>query len=118
MNEENITQEDIAEDIEKELPPKEVKLPTDKITTININDIKPNSVLIISINVDSPIEKMAVAPVFSKLLAPYAAELRSKKITVMLMTTKENIEVIPESEMNRCGWEKKEKSLIISPYEK
>ena len=97
---------------------KEVKLPTDKVTTINIDDIKPNSVLVISINVSSPIEKMAVAPTFTKLLSPYATELRDKKVTVILMTTNESIEMIPEEDMNRYGWFKKEKSLIISPFDK
>jgi len=99
-------------------PSRELKLPTDKITTINMDDVKPNSVLVITINVDGPEEKMAVAPVFSKLLAPYASELRSKHVTVMLMTANENITNITEEEMNASGWFKKEKSLIINPYEK
>jgi len=107
---------------EKEIIPppelKEVKLPTDKISIINIDDLKANSLLIITINADSPTEKMAVAPTFAKLLAPYATELRSKRVTVILMTTNESIEVIPETDMNKCGWFKKEKSLIISPHEK
>ena len=95
--------------------PRSFDLPTDKVTTINMDDVKPNSVLVITINVDGPAEKMAVAPVFSKLLAPYAAELRSKHVTVMLMTATENITNITEAEMNAAGWIKEQKSLIITP---
>ena len=108
MNEENKPQE----------PAKEVQLPTEKVTIVNIDDIKPNTVLVITIDVDSPEAKMAIAPTFGKLLAPFAAQLREKKVTVMLMTTHESISLISEEDMNRTGWFKKEKSLIINPYEK
>ena len=99
-------------------PPSELQLPADRVTTINIDDIKPNSILVINIDVENPIQKMAVAPVFSKLLAPYAAKLREKGVTVMLMTLHENINLITEEEMNNAGWEKKAKSLIINPFAK
>ena len=99
-------------------PPRDISLPTDKICVINIDELKPNSVLVIQINVNGPHEKMAVAPVFSKLLAPYANELRSKRITVMLMTANESITTIAEEEMNMSGWFKKEELLIITPDKK
>ena len=99
-------------------PSSELQLPADRVTTINVDDIKPNSILVINIDVENPIQKMAVAPVFSKLLAPYAAKLREKGVTVMLMTLHENINLISEEEMNNAGWEKKGKSLIINPFSK
>jgi hypothetical protein len=99
-------------------PPSTIALPpeTIKAVTLNMDDIKPNSILVINIDVENPIQKMAVAPVFSKLLAPYAAKLREKGVTVMLMTLNENINLISEEEMNNAGWEKKAKSLIIKPF--
>jgi hypothetical protein len=106
-----------AEALKPEIPP-EVNLPADKITTLNIEDIKPNSILIITIDVQSPVQKMAVAPVFSKLLAPYAPQLREKGVTVMLMTANESIDLVSEADMNAAGWFKKEKSLIINPFDK
>jgi hypothetical protein len=99
-------------------PPANLELPAEKIATINIDDIRPNTILVINVDVDSPVQKMAVAPVFSKLLAPYAPKLREKGVTVMLMSLHENINLISEEEMNKAGWEKKAKSLIINPYEK
>lgn len=98
-----------------EQPSPEVKLPTDKVTVLNVDDIKPNSILVINVDVESPVHKMAVAPVFSKLLAPYTRKLQEKKVTVMLMTLNESINTVTEEEMNRAGWHKKEESLIIKP---
>lgn len=102
------------------LPPadNQVTLPTDKVTVINVDEIKPNSILIINVDVDSPVQKMAIAPVFGKLLSPYTTKLREKGVTVMLMSLHENINLISEEEMNKAGWEKKTKSLIINPFQK
>src|ERR1035437_8609620 len=94
-------------------PPSELQLPAERVVTINMDEIKPNSILVINIDVGNPIQKMAVAPVFSKLLAPYASKLREKGVTVMLMTLHENINIVTEEEMNKAGWEKTAKSLII-----
>lgn len=102
---------------EEKLSP-EIKLPTDKVTIINVDEIKSNSIVIIKVEAESPTHKMAVAPMFQKLLSPYGPKLREKNVTIMLMTTKESLEVVSEAEMNRAGWEKKSKSLIISPYQK
>lgn len=99
-------------------PPSTLELPAENISTINVDEIKPNTILVINVQVDSPVQKMAVAPVFSKLLAPYAAKLREKGVTVMLMSLHENINLISEEEMNNAGWFKKEKSLIINPFDK
>jgi len=111
MNEENKTPA-------PQEPSPEIKIPAEKVTTINIDDIKPNTVLIINIDVESPMQKMAVAPAFGKLLAPYAAKLREKHVTVMLMTLKESIDLIPEEQMNKAGWTRTDKSIIINPYGK
>lgn len=103
---------------EPQTPPSELQVPADRMTTINVDDIKPNSILVINIDVDGPMQKMAMAPVFSKLLAPYATKLREKSVTVMLMTLHENINLITVEEMANAGWEKKAKSLIINPFAK
>lgn len=108
----------LAEAVEFFREPQKVTLPTDTVTTLNIDELKPNSVLVIKLDVKTPEEKMAVLPSFAKLINPYAATLREKRVTVMIMSKAESIESIPEAEMNKSGWFKKEKSLIINPYEK
>ena len=97
----------------------EVTLPPGtKEMSINIDDLKPNTILAIYLDVESPEEKMMAAPTFAKLFNPYAKQLREKKISVMLLTTNEKIDLVSEDEMNQMGWFKKEKSLIINPYAK
>lgn len=99
----------------KELSP-EIVVPADKVTIINVDEIKNNSVLIIKANLPSPTHKAAASSVFQKLLYPYIPILREKKVTVMIMDLKEDISIVPEEEMNAAGWEKKDKSVIINPF--
>ncbi len=98
--------------------PNEVQLPAsaEKILTINIDDIKPNTILCITVKVANPIEKMQMAPMLSKLFSPFASKLREKGVTVMIMSQNESIDLITEEEMNAAGWEKKAKTLIINPF--
>jgi hypothetical protein len=100
---------------QEESSPTKVALPSDKVTVIDIDAITPNSILVIKVDVPSPVHKTAVIPVFHKLLAPHSFKLREKNVTVMLMTSAETIEVVSEKEMNDAGWEKKAKSLILTP---
>jgi len=104
--------------VQEEVKPSTVNLPAEKITQLSIDDIKPNSILIINVDVSSPEEKMALAPVFARLLSPFTNILREKKVSVMLMRLNENINQISEEDMNAAGWFKKEKSLIINPFDK
>ena len=96
--------------------PSELQLPADKVTTINIDDIKPNSILVINVDIDPEQKRAVVAPI-AKLLSPFATQLREKCVTVMIMARNEGIDIVPESQMNNAGWEKKSKSLIIKPFE-
>lgn len=100
------------------IPSPEVKLPTDKVTIINVDEIKPNTILVIKVDVENPMQKSLVAPVFGQLLKSHAEKLKAKNVTVILMTQKESMDLITEEEMNAGGWFKKEKSLIINPYDK
>jgi len=111
MNNNNNTQQNL------EFPPSKVVLPaeTDVAITINIDDIKQNSILLVKLNIE-PEQKMTIFPILAKLFAPYASQLKNKKVSIMMLTLNENIEIVDEAEMNQSGWFKKEKSLIINPY--
>lgn len=98
--------------------PNTVDLPVEKITTLNLDDIKPNTILVFNLNVDTPEEKMFATPSLAKLLAPFTSILKEKKVSIMVMSKNETIEQVDEADMNRAGWFKKEKSLIINPYQK
>jgi hypothetical protein len=95
-----------------------IEIQADTIKTIDIKDLPPNSILVIKLDVANFSQKLLVAPAFSKLFKPYAEQLKEKHITILLMAKNESIDVIPEEEMNRAGWVKREKSLIVNPFEK
>jgi len=99
-------------------PTTHVGLPAEKVVVLNLDDVKPNSILVINVNIESPEEKMALAPVFARLLSPFSNILREKRVSVMLMSKNENINIVSEEDMNAAGWFKKEKSLIINPFDK
>lgn len=97
--------------------PQEIKVEAaQSCVTINMDEIPKNSVLIIKLNVNNPEEKMAVLPTIAKLFVPYKDILREKSVTVMMIGAAESIDIIPEAEMNKAGWHKKEQSLIINPF--
>ncbi len=101
----------------EQLPTREIKLPVENVTIINVDELKPNSVILINIDVNTPAQKNAVSPSFAKLFSPYSKELKEKNISIMLLSLKETIKSISEEEMNSDGWFKKEKSAIINPYD-
>ena len=92
-----------------------VDLPECSVSTIDLNKLTPNSILIIKIDVDTDENKSMRAPTFLKLLSPYAAILMEKKITIILMKNTESIETADPEQMESCGWTKVDKSPIIVP---
>ncbi|HOS16040.1 MAG TPA: hypothetical protein PKX15_03350 [Bacteroidales bacterium] len=110
-NSEKTVTNDVTEKLNQE-----ITLPTDNVTVINVNELKNNSILIIKVDAPTPGHKMMIAPAFQKLLQPYGPAFKEKNITVMLMTTKEDLTVVTEEEMAAAGWEKKDKSVIINPF--
>lgn len=95
-----------------------VDIPCDKVTSICINDIKPNTMMIIHVNAPTQVQKIKFYETLQSLLSPFKEILKEKKVTVVVMGITETIEMIPEDQMNNAGWFKKEASLIINPYNK
>jgi len=84
---------------------------------LNFQDITPNTVLLVKVNVDDPEYAHAFQMgVVKHVLEPRFDLLKEKKVTVLFITDKDDLTVLSEKEMNEAGWEKKEKSLIIKPY--
>lgn len=78
-----------------------------QLETLCLDDIPPNSFLVIRVDVAGPMEKyMAATGIASKLL-PYHDMFRAKNITIMIMTPKEGFEILTEDEMNKAGWYRK-----------
>ena len=49
-----------------------------------------------------------------QVLQPRIEKLKEKKVCILFMQAEDDISVMTEEEMNQAGWEKKEKSRIIT----
>jgi hypothetical protein len=74
-----------------------------------LEELPENSFLVIRVDVAGPMEKMAASSEIARGLARYTHILQEKRVTVMVMTPKENINILTEEEMNQAGWVRKEK---------
>jgi len=85
--------------------------------TIDFENTKPNSVLVIKIPADNPMYHARIhAAIIQGILNPRIEILKEKKLGVLFMTTEDEIELLSEEDMNKAGWVKKDKSSIISPF--
>ena len=86
---------------------------------LDLDNVKPNSVLMIKVNSEEPsyAYKFQVG-VVKHVLEPRFSALKEKKVTVLFLSDKDDISVLTESDMEKAGWYKKEKTLIINPFDK
>jgi hypothetical protein len=82
---------------------------------LNFDDLKENSVLLVKVNADDPQYSHGFQMgVIRHVLEPRAKLLKEKKVTVLFMSDKDDLSILSEDEMKQAGWEKKEKSRIIT----
>lgn len=122
MSEENVTKN---EEIKHELvlgenKPEQniVDIPADNIIQINVDELKPNSVLVVKINPEGMHQRIAASRQIVMALQPVIEKLREKNIIIIIMANEETIETLDEEQMSKMGWTKKDKSLIINPFDK
>ena len=100
----------------KEEVPKTVTVPNATgMVTINMDEIKPNSVIVIKIEPIGMQQRIAATQQIAAVLRPMNKLIKDKNIAFIVMSTAESMEVLTEEDMNAGGWYKKEKSLIITP---
>lgn len=77
---------------------------------INPGDIKENSVVLFRIKdvTDGLLRALA------QLQTRYGQQFRMKNITMMILGENDKIEIVDEAQMNKAGWEKKNKNRIIT----
>lgn len=131
MNEDNITKQDNVGKIidlpsqsgdhspkqPKETPeqPKEAVLEgAVDLIKINIDELKDNSVLVIKIAPEGMHQRQAATQQIAMALRPLAPKIKEKNMCLLVMATGETMEVLDEAQMNQIGWEKKDKSRIIT----
>ena len=83
--------------------------------TLDFDSVKENSVVLIKICVDDPFHLQMMQNVIVKqVLTPRIEKLKEKKICVLFMRAGDDISIMDEEDMKKAGWEKKEKSRIIT----
>jgi hypothetical protein len=84
------------------------------VTTINIEELKSNSVVVIKIAPEGMQQRMAATQQIAMALRPLREQIQAKNIAFIVMGTGEGMEVVDEEQMKELGWEKKEKTRIIT----
>ena len=83
--------------------------------SIDFDNIPQNAVVLIKLNVDNPMRVQMMQQVIARqVLQPRIEKLKEKKVCILFMQAEDDISVMTEEEMNQAGWEKKEKSRIIT----
>ena len=92
-----------------------VKLPdATGVVTINFDELKENSVVIIKINPEGMQQRMAATQQIAMALRPLRESIQKKNIAFIVMSTAETMDVLDPEQMEGMGWEKKDKSRIIT----
>jgi hypothetical protein len=82
---------------------------------LDFDGVKENSVVLIKVCVDDPFHLQMMQNVIVKqVLTPRIEKLKEKKVCVLFMRAGDDISIMDETDMAKAGWEKKEKSRIIT----
>lgn len=73
-----------------------------------LDEIPDNSFVLLKVDVAGPMEKNQAADGLVGILDQYQDIFIKKKLTLMILTPKESLEVLTEAEMNQAGWFKKD----------
>ena len=84
------------------------------LQVINFDELKPYSVIIIKINPEGMQQRIAATQQIAMALKPFRRQIEDKNHAFIIMATTESFDVIDEEQMNKLGWEKKEKNRIIT----
>jgi hypothetical protein len=83
--------------------------------TIDFDNIPQNAVVLIKLNVTDPMRvNMMQRAIAKQVLEPRIEKLKEKRTCILFMQAEDDISVMTEEEMGKAGWEKKEKSRIIT----
>jgi hypothetical protein len=82
---------------------------------MDFESLPKNVVIMIKLNADDPMRiRMMQQIIARQVLEPRIEKLKEKHACILFMQPEDDISVMTEEEMNKAGWEKKEKSRIIT----
>jgi len=83
--------------------------------TFDFDNLQKNSVIIIKLDISDPMRTQMMQRIIAKqVLEPRIEKLKANQICVLFMQSGDDISVLSEEDMNAAGWEKKDKSHIIT----
>lgn len=83
--------------------------------TINFDEIKPNSLLVIKVNPETPQQRAMVTQQIAMALKPLRDIIRGKNLALVVMGLDESIEMVDEAQMAAIGWQRKGSSGLMLP---
>jgi hypothetical protein len=84
--------------------------------TIDFDNIPQNAVVLVKLDISDPFRVQMMQRVIAKqVLEPRIEKLKERRVCILFMQAGDDISVMPEEDMKKAGWEKKEKSIIITP---
>jgi hypothetical protein len=96
-------------------PPNTLEVPNATgVVTINFDELKGNSILLIKINPEGMQQRIAATQQIATALRPYTPIFKEKSITPIVMVSTEDMSVLDSEQMGKFGWVKKEESRIIT----
>lgn len=84
---------------------------------IELEKLSKNSVVVLKLGGGED-HKIRMHAAFMQFLSAKKETFQKNKVTVLFLNDTDDLKVISESDMNKAGWFKKEKSLIINPFQK
>lgn len=82
---------------------------------IDFNATAEGSVIVLKVGGD-PLHKMRMHQAFVRFINARKELFKQKKFTVLFIEPGEDLSVLSEEDMEKAGWQRKEKSLIINPF--
>ena len=81
---------------------------------LNFDDLAENSVIVLKIGGDAG-HKFRMHQAFVRFVQSKGELFKQKHFTVLFLEPGDSLDVLTEQDMEKAGWQKKEKSLIIKP---
>ncbi len=83
--------------------------------TYDFDNIPKNAVVLIKLNVKDPMRvQMMQRAIAKQVLEPRVEKLKAQQVCVLFVQSDDDISVMTEEDMNKAGWEKKDKKRIIT----
>lgn len=84
---------------------------------IELESLNTNSVVVIKLGGNEG-HRIRMHQAFIRFLSSKQEIFKSKKLTVLFLDNTDDIYSVEEEDMNKAGWFKREKSIIINPFDK